>query len=79
MPKEAQRLGDAYESWNGDGLYFQHILIAYRTFVWFIVLLALTLAIVWSVKKDTSAGTGVGQFLLACIPAFAILLVDRLA
>ena len=79
MPKETDRLTTAYESWNGDGLYFHHTLIAGRIVVAFLVIMSVVFANVWSSRTDISMGYAVGQYVLAVIPVVVIFVSNRLS
>lgn len=79
LPKENDRLTEAYHGWTGDGLYFHHILLGGRIFIAIIVIISVVFANVWSAKKDLSAAYSVGQYLLALVPVVVIFVSNRIS
>jgi hypothetical protein len=77
MPRCTERITEAIQEDTIQGLYIQHDLLGGRIAVAILMIGLFVFADYWSIKKlDISGGFGIGAYILAAIPIFALFVIN---
>src|SRR5579859_4584493 len=78
MPKEREKLTEAYPGRTLHGLYFEHVALGGRIIIAVLIIISFVFAYVWSTKRsDVGGGFGVGQYIVAVISILLLFFFNR--